>query len=124
MANKTTAVVFMRPGSFGSIDTLAVYEFTHSPRLKTQEDVLEAIRSAVTAWVTTTKEGKEAWEDSSDDMNIGDIGGDPPLSLRRLLKQEGITGWTCVCQVGDLDTVPYDTVLVDESQLDDDDMEI
>lgn len=100
MANKTTTVV-----------------------LKTQRDILTVIRSAITAWVKTTKEGKKAWEYSSDDMNIGDIGDDPPLSLRRLPNKEGITGWTCVWQGGGLDTVPYDTVLVDESELDDDDDE-
>lgn len=116
-----TPVVFLRPGSFGRIDTLAVYEFTHSAKLSGQDEVIAALRRGITRWVQNTTEGKKAWKYSSSDMNIGDVGDDPPIPLRLLLNEEGISGYRCACQASDTDTVPYDTVLVDDDALDDDD---
>ena len=119
----TTALVFVRHGSFGRIDTLAVYEVAHTTKLSTQDQVLAALRRGITAWVKNTDEGKKAWKYSGRDMNIGDVGSELSHSLLEYLAGEGIYEIKDICQVGEPETVPYDTVLVNSNDLEDDDAE-
>lgn len=86
-----------------------------------------AIIAAVTEWVMTTEDGKKAWENSSNDFNIGDLSAnlsdDPTDPLNVLLAKQGITGLEITTYNdtdGDLDWT-YDTVLVDEIKLSEDD---
>lgn len=57
-----------------------------------REDFLPALKRAVTNWVCSTSQGKKAWEDSSENFNIGDLAnctGDS--TLKPYLAKEGIT---------------------------------
>jgi hypothetical protein len=52
-----------------------------------------ALKKACTEWVKTTPEGQEAWEDTSEDFNLGDLcnhTGEPTLVA--ILQKYGIVG--------------------------------
>ncbi len=86
-------VCFVRMDRTG-IDAMRVVEFTAVA--ETKEDVLKRLERAVTGWITETAEGKAAWRESSEDLNIGDLiscfdaEGNPVASLKPYLKREGI----------------------------------
>lgn len=77
-----------------SIDALRVVAFT--THAETKEDVLKRLERAVTKWIQKTEEGKAAWRESSEDLNIGDLAtyfdarGNAVASLKPYLRQEGI----------------------------------
>ena len=54
---------------------------------------LESLRRAITRWINGTARGKEAWEESCEDFNIGDLGNEFPLdeTLIGFLADEGIS---------------------------------
>lgn len=81
------------------------------------EALLEMVTRAITRWVNETNAGREAWERSSEDFNVGDLSneiGDEELMSR--LREEGVVAL-------DIETHStahkweYDRILVDESQL-------
>ena len=51
---------------------------------------LAALKRAVRKWIENTKEGKEAWEHLSHDINIGDLDGYQSRVLGDSLAEEGI----------------------------------
>jgi hypothetical protein len=85
--------------------------------------LLRRLIVAVTEWVRTTKEGKQAWKNSSEDFNVADLSaclpvlpGDP---LHDILAKYGIEDLD-IDVFQDTDPDPnwtYDTVLVDETDL-------
>jgi hypothetical protein len=58
-----------------SVSQAIVVNALTKPVIANDEDLLEAIKNAVTEWARKTKEGREAFEYSGTDMNIGDLGG-------------------------------------------------
>jgi hypothetical protein len=85
------------------------------------EEIRPAITRALTKWVKTTDEGKNEWEESSHDFNIGDLSNvdktqDP---LRRYLEEQGIRN--LFIEIFFAEDAPgnwmYDSVLVNESEL-------
>lgn len=84
-----TVLYFKRTDGI-AIDALAIVtvesERTQEPRL-----LLQVIKAAVTTWVNTTQEGKEAFADSEEDFNIGDLAHyDDEESLKLCLLEEGL----------------------------------
>ena len=79
---------------------------------------LEALKTAITLWISGTPEGKAAWESSSKDFNVGDLADVEIVTLAPYLKTVGIL---------QLDVTPfvsfaagpwsYGTVLVHEDQI-------
>jgi hypothetical protein len=57
---------------------------------KNANDTYTAIEDACTKWVNETQFGRDAWEESSEDFNIGDMAIGMCPSLRSYLFEEGI----------------------------------
>ena len=98
-----------------SIDALRVVEFT--AHAETKEDALNRLERAVTKWIRETNEGKAAWRESSEDLNIGDLAayfdarGNVVASLKPFLKQEGILNVRDVFVLTNTAQESYDRVL-------------
>lgn len=81
---------------------------------------MQPLTAAVTQWVKETKAGRDAWRDSSEDFNIGDLPaylGDADLQTR--LKAQGVYDLetTLITDNDQQEGWIYDTVLVDRSTL-------
>lgn len=119
----STEIAFSRMDGC-ELDTLAVIVFEHHAKLDTEAAVLAALKQGVTNWVKTTKEGKEAWEDSVEDLNIGDLDGhENNPELQASLAAEGITDWDCIFSLSIGNQVSYDKILVHEDQLEEEEEE-
>jgi hypothetical protein len=72
--------------------TLAVVEAKVVAGLTEDTAFLAALKKALTKWQQTTDEGKEAWEESSEDFNVGDLSNYELRkgTLRKLLAERGI----------------------------------
>lgn len=80
----------------------------------------EALEKALTNWARETKEGREAWESSSEDFNVGDLAcALPSESLAPYLAKEGILWLEVATTVHHAPCTHwcYDTILLDESKL-------
>lgn len=122
-SNRTTSLTFARRED-GSITTLGILDLRTT--LEDDEEVFEALTAAITQWIRTTEEGRQAWAYSSNDFNIGDlVGGDHHKNpdLKRLLAERGIEIADVTVADSDGDALDYDTVLVNQNELpgDDDD---
>lgn len=120
----TTRLHFVRHEGILMATTLAFAEVTTTaPMLQSQ--ILDAIRQSVTAWINATDAGRDALEETCEDMNIGDLAqwctdadgaiSDPDLASQ--LREHGIT--RMVIEVSDAESsVPYDTLLFDPDEVD------
>jgi EAL domain-containing protein (putative c-di-GMP-specific phosphodiesterase class I) len=119
MKNKQTYktdIIFIRRDGV-SIDQLVVVRFEHNDTLLRPDQVTNAFERAVTEWVKTTDNGRSAWEQSSEDLNIGDLlcgyYGSPTFNkeLNPLLSEQGIRDWKVVCELTEGALESYDRVL-------------
>ena len=90
--------------------------------LADERSFLAALRKAVTAWVRATKEGREWYESTSQDANIGDLCAyGIPDRVAKALVGQGIRSLTVECtSTADRHICPnwtYDTHLVDDEDL-------
>ena len=87
--------------------------------LVSEADVKHALTSATTHWVNTTKEGRDLWDESCNDLNIGDLACGSAFKSAELLAALRERGLEYVdCQTGDCESaLSYDEVLVDENEL-------
>lgn len=106
----------------GEPDTVAIVFFkalTHMSADQAKAKLIEA----VTRWIIKTAEGKEAWLQSKQDFNIGDLVdyvGDPILMIE--ISAAGLEEF-CICTMdGGSMGWSYDTVLVDRDKLEDADV--
>jgi hypothetical protein len=101
------------------LDQFAVITIEHAQN-EAPKHILAAFCRGVTKWVEKTSTGKKAWEDSSEDLNIGDLiashEGDPELA--KYLKLQGITSWECTYWLSDRNVFDYDLVLADPEEID------
>jgi hypothetical protein len=79
----------------------------------------ECLKLALTQWYQNTDEGKHAWEESSNDFNVGDLAAQQPFSrgLLKELKKVGIFNLK-ISIYGNYNAQPlwhFDTVLIEES---------
>ena len=80
-----------------------------------------ALCSALTAWFRQTKEGRDSYEKSAKDYNVGDLACDlDAKSLRPFLKAEGIAGLEITTYTGDATGWEYDNHLFNSMELEDD----
>jgi hypothetical protein len=109
-------ICFIRVDRTG-VDALRVVEFATVAENK--EDVLKRLERALTKWIMETKDGKAAWRESSEDLNIGDlvsyfdVQGNPVASLKPYLKRERIFKVKDVFVLTNAAQESYDRVLVD-----------
>lgn len=116
MKTKTTRITFSRHNGY-CLENLVVIEFLHNASLKSPQKVLEAFEQAITLWVETSPKGQEAWKNSCEDLNIGDLLNETwDKSLEDLLKKEGIASWRCLYELVEGEEVSYDHVLADSKQ--------
>ena len=106
---KTHQLTFVRLGRF-EIDVMASVTASVHPRFETEEMLLEQLNRALTLWMETTEEGREAWEDASEDFNIGDLAQhiESPI-LQGILMEAGIFNLDIVIDGGAY--LSYDKVL-------------
>ncbi|MBK4736207.1 hypothetical protein [Noviherbaspirillum pedocola] len=109
-------LVFLRNGQ-GEVENLCML------RLRTEKqpsDAVEALKAAVTEWVASTDKGRDVWDFSCCDLNIGDLDshdGFADETLLELLRKHGVEYVGC-SQALDAAIVSYDKVLVDRVQVD------
>ena len=105
-------------GSDGLIN-LAVVEFTVRPNLSSRQ-ALAALKKVLTQWVKTTKDGRAAWKQSSEDFNIGDLAlcdEDFKKYGAKALETLGVYGFN-ILYCGDVaDAETFDTILIDETKI-------
>lgn len=53
--------------------TVAVVSILTRKPVSTVEEKVAAVKEAVTRWVKKTKDGDECWDESCEDLNIGDL---------------------------------------------------
>jgi hypothetical protein len=81
-----------------------------------KQDFFKVLKRAVTRWVQETPEGHEAWEDSCDDLNIGDLSAyESDRALQHCLQQAGIARLSIevYCDTEPVYGATYDDVLVE-----------
>ena len=112
--NKTT-LLFARNEN-ATISTFGVVTIS-SKDSKDPNVLIDKFKAGVTDWINQTEDGKEVWDQSSSDLNIGDIAGyEHDESLNDCLAEYGINFEIDV--MNDCGNVlPYDTVLANESDI-------
>lgn len=106
-------LLFIRNDS-GSVDTTAILRLTATRGPLSDIEVFAALKRAVTKWVATTDEGKNVWEWSSQDLNIGDLHAYDAFddrTLQMLLAEEGLLFKSL--EGGQGEEFAYDAVLSD-----------
>jgi hypothetical protein len=106
--------IFIRPGKFDEIDQIAIIEID---TFKLEHDPMAMLKKAVTRWVNETKEGKELWDESFQDLNIGDLITHGFDNLENIMAEEGINAVNVLCTGSDSHHRNYDEVLVNEKSL-------
>lgn len=109
------------PRSSGEETTFALIKW-EGPRRKAVPYLLE---QAITVWVKNTDQGKQEWESSSHDFNLGDLCAydcddlTKDVTLGPFLKEVGFSYLQIetFCDDDYPTDLTYDTVLVNESQL-------
>lgn len=75
--------------------TFAVVACDESWSIKTPTDIRHKVRHAVTEWMRTSPEGRQAWKNSSEDFNVGDLASQlADHDLQRCLSQRGVENLT------------------------------
>jgi len=111
---KINQIVFIRPG-FPGVEQLVVIQFTHTLDIPADdnEPLMAAFIRGITSWVETTETGKDAWEDSMEDLNIADFLNINDSALDACLVVEGIYKVECVFRLSDGMAESYDRVLAE-----------
>lgn len=94
--------------------TFAVIEYAGVDGL----DLKQAVQRAVTAWVKQSEAGRQAFDNASEDFNVGDLANelsDPALQSE--LKKQGVTHLVVDCYCDDLPARwEFDDLLVLDDQ--------
>ena len=110
---KLQHLTFIRNDGLKGLDRLLVMAFKTRDDLAKPSDVLAALRRALSKWASTTEEGRAAWEESSEDYNIGDFLGDcENPQVLALLQEEGILHVEVAYELSSQEEVSYDRILM------------
>jgi len=94
------------------VENLVVLKITHSPKISGPKEVFEALCKGITSWVEETEHGKNLWQYTCEDLNIGDILGEhKDKKLAKYLKIQGIKKWKPIYELVDQEEISYDRVL-------------
>ena len=97
------------------VDVLRVVEITTDAR--TKGEAMQRLTRAIDQWIRNTDEGREAWAESSEDFNVGDLAGyldgcgKAVQSLQHYLKGEGIARIKDLFVLTDSEQESYDRIL-------------
>lgn len=118
---KTHAVEYLVPRTSLEEFTCAIVRATVSDKhVSSETGFFQRLTDAVTEWVKATQAGQRAWEESSQDLNIGDLSGYcKNKALQPILASHGIMRLDIETHVRleQRAAHTYDTHLVDESKL-------
>ena len=103
--------------------TFAVVSCDKTDKITTPRHVPQAVITAVTAWVQNTTEGREAYNRTAADFNIGDLSQEsllPPSALGLYLEEQGVVNLAIETHVHDYGSVgwTYDQHLVNDAAID------
>ena len=111
---KKLRVCFIRMDG-AQVDALRVVEITTAAR--TKGEAMLRLTRAIDQWIRNTDEGREAWAESSEDFNVGDLAGyldgcgKAVQSLQHYLKGEGIARIKDLFVLTDSEQESYDRIL-------------
>ncbi|MFZ4779829.1 MAG: hypothetical protein ACOYM3_31100 [Terrimicrobiaceae bacterium] len=111
---KKIRVCFIRMDG-ARVDVLRVVEITTDAR--TKGEAMQRLTRAIDQWIRNTDEGREAWAESSEDFNVGDLAGyldgcgKAVQSLQHYLKGEGIARIKDLFVLTDSEQESYDRIL-------------
>jgi len=111
---KKIRVCFIRMDG-ARVDVLRVVEITTDAR--TKGEAMQRLTRAIDQWIRNTDEGREAWAESSEDFNVGDLAGyldgcgKAVPSLQHHLKGEGIARIKDLFVLTDSEQESYDRIL-------------
>ena len=106
-----TELSFMRANVRGDVGRLLVLRLTTAEPMSADE-AQAALEEGLSQWAQTTPEGRQAWDFSSEDYNVGDLCDDlGNEDLLRLLKEEGILAIAVAYELNQ-DPISYDHVLI------------
>ena len=111
---KKIRVCFIRMDG-ARVDALRVVEITTDAR--TKGEAMQRLTRAIDQWIRNTDEGREAWAESSEDFNVGDLAGyldgcgKAVQSLQHYLKGEGIARIKDLFVLTDSEQESYDRIL-------------
>jgi hypothetical protein len=120
-AMHNTKLVFVRYEG-GEVCNMGILSLKTS--LNSNDEVKAALVSATTHWVNTTKEGRELWDDSCEDLNIGDLDSGSAFKSAEFiqaLKERGVEYVDCSLMSCD-EALSFDEVLVNEAELTEEDL--
>ena len=111
---KKIRVCFIRMDG-ARVDALRVVEITTDAR--TKGEAMQRLTRAIDQWIRNTDEGREAWAESSEDFNVGDLAGcldgcgKAVPSLQHYLELEGIVRIKDLFVLTDSEQEHYDRIL-------------
>ena len=111
---KKIRVCFIRMDG-ARVDALRVVEITTDAR--TKGEAMQRLTRAIDQWIRNTDEGREAWAESSEDFNVGDLAGyldrcgKAVASLQHYLKREGIARIKDLFVLTESEPESYDRIL-------------
>jgi len=89
-------------------------------KLETEREILDAVIKGCTKWRDNFEKGRDMWEYSGQEFNLGDMGVSMDEDLRNCLKEFGIEDIEINVHPQDESTCWfYDTVLMQEEEGDD-----
>lgn len=110
-------ICFTRIDGHGILDAMIVLAFQGPD---TQEDAMRRLERAVTQWVEETETGKLVWQQSNEDLNIGDIVDfmiDPFSSLVPFLIRHSIHQVDHLYTLTETSMEPFDTILAHPKEI-------
>ena len=111
-------LIFMVPRDSIDETTLATVEATVDVP-ESMGDFQDRLTRALTKWALESNEGAQAWKNSSQDFNIGDLSNyTDNYTLKGFLKEQGIHELTITTVSSDrTGTWSFDDVLIDKSKM-------
>jgi len=94
-----------------SVSRAVVLTCTTTETIKQSSDLKEALVKACTKWSKTEK-GSQAWEDTSNDFNFGDLMCYMDESMMQFISDEGIENFEICDDIEICDILNYDTILI------------
>lgn len=80
-------------------------------------DAIPSLKIALTRWMLRTPEGREAWKDSHEDFNIGDLDSYLKAPTLKPFLEEVCIAEVAITYLGRGDFYPYDEILANSSLL-------
>lgn len=118
MSKRYLYIPFIRQDGL-EVNTLAIVKVEVKDSLSA-DDAVEILKAIVTKWVKETEDGKDCWDNSNGDLNIGDLSlyeSDFSEWAKPHLKKAGITDFEIPINVSVNESRLFDELLVDAGDI-------